>query len=318
MKVVAWVHLFPPHHNAGAEYMLAAMLRYLIGRGHDCTVYASRNRTSYSWSGIKVEHGLGRHVTEAIATADVAVTHLDLTKMSMQAARKTGTPLVHLVHNDRQLSFNNVTSDAAALVVYNSEWLAAAVDWSGPSMIVRPPVFVDDYTTDTTGDCVTLLNMTPAKGSTLFYDLAARCPDRQFLAVAGAYARQVIPGNRGSNVVVQANTPKVVEDVYARTRVLLMPSNYESWGRCAIEAACSGIPTIAHPTPGLLESLGDAGIFADRDDPDEWIGALEDLDDPDTYEHHGALARARAHELEGIARVDLLAFERALLDIAGK
>lgn len=318
MNVVAWVHLFPPQHNAGAEYMLSTILRFLIARGHDCTVYASRNRTRYEWAGITVEHGLGRHVTEAVKAADIAITHLDLTPMAMKASRASGTPLVHLIHNDRQLTHNRVTGDAAALVVPNSEWIEDAIAWPGRTLIVRPPVMLTDYETDSTGEFVTLLNLGPAKGSGLFYDLADRLPEREFLAVAGAYAAQTIPKHRPANVTMQANTPKVVEKVYARTRVLLMPSSYESWGRCAIEAACSGIPTIAHPTPGLLEALGPAGIFCDRDDPHEWIAELERLDDPDEYAAAGKAARARAEALDLVARDDLFAFEAALLDIAAE
>ena len=45
----------------------------------------------------------------------------------------------------------------------------------------------------------------------------------------------------------------------------------------AVEAAASGIPTIAHPTPGLQEALGDAGVFVDRDDIDGWETALKEL-----------------------------------------
>ncbi|MFI1769152.1 glycosyltransferase family 4 protein [Streptomyces sp. NPDC020800] len=60
------------------------------------------------------------------------------------------------------------------------------------------------------------------------------------------------------------------EHVYSRSRVMLMPSLYESWGRVAVEAFASGIPVIAHPTPGLVESLGEAGIFAYRDDLNAW------------------------------------------------
>ncbi|MFE4971343.1 glycosyltransferase [Kitasatospora sp. NPDC056651] len=51
------------------------------------------------------------------------------------------------------------------------------------------------------------------------------------------------------------------ERVYARSRVVLMPSSHESWGRVGVEAFASGIPVIAHPTPGLAECLGHAGIY---------------------------------------------------------
>src|SRR5678815_5651953 len=88
------------------------------------------------------------------------------------------------------------------------------------------------------------------------------------------------------------------EKVYARTRILLMPSAYETWGRVGVEAMCSGIPVIAHPTPGLTEALGDAGFFDDRDDVDAWAKTVRRLDDPAEYRKASRAAFKRAAELD--------------------
>ncbi|MFI7020964.1 glycosyltransferase [Streptomyces sp. NPDC050164] len=45
----------------------------------------------------------------------------------------------------------------------------------------------------------------------------------------------------------------------------------------AVEALASGIPVIAHPTPGLREALGDAGTFVDRADYRAWGNTIRDL-----------------------------------------
>jgi glycosyltransferase involved in cell wall biosynthesis len=92
--------------------------------------------------------------------------------------------------------------------------------------------------------------------------------------------------------------------VWARTRILLVPSAYESWGRVASEALCSGIPVIAHPTTGLIENLGDAGIFVDRRDTDGWIAALRRLQDPTAYETARGLALARSAEQQRMRVID--------------
>lgn len=78
-----------------------------------------------------------------------------------------------------------------------------------------------------------------------------------------------------------------------------MPSYYESWGRVAVEAMSLGIPVIAHPTPGLKESLGDAGLFANRDSIDQWVRLIDKLKtDPWFYGLKSAEGRVRARHLD--------------------
>jgi glycosyltransferase involved in cell wall biosynthesis len=57
----------------------------------------------------------------------------------------------------------------------------------------------------------------------------------------------------------------------------MVPSVHESCGMAAVEALASGIPVIAHPTPGLREALGDAGTFVDRPDVRGWVAAIREL-----------------------------------------
>ena len=161
---------------------------------------------------------------------------------------------------------------------------------------------------------MTMVNLTVSKGCEVFYELARRRRGDRFLGVLGAYGHQII--RQIPNVGIQQHTGNMRDDVYARTRVLLMPSDYESWGRVAVEAMCSGIPVIAHPTDGLRESLGDAGIFCDRDDVDAWQRELERLDDPREYAAASNLAARRSDELDRIARDDLAAWEEALEKVA--
>ena len=89
------------------------------------------------------------------------------------------------------------------------------------------------------------------------------------------------------------------EAVYSRTKVLLMPSSYESWGRAGVEALASGIPVVAHPTPGLCESLSEAGIFVDLHDVDGYEQVLRKLlSNPAEYRLAVKRAKARSAELD--------------------
>ena len=75
----------------------------------------------------------------------------------------------------------------------------------------------------------------------MFYALAERFPDQRFFAVEGSYGEQIIRTDL-PNVEWLRHVPghQMREQVYARTKVLLMPSVYESYGRTAVEAMVAG------------------------------------------------------------------------------
>jgi glycosyltransferase involved in cell wall biosynthesis len=306
LRVGAWVHLYPPDHCAGAEMMLHEILTGLQARGHEVSVVCDKTSVD-TFDGVPVASG--DHAAAALFDwADIIITHLDRTRDVIRRNRQrphgARKPLVHLVHNDKQLKYHGVRPPDAQLVVFNSEWLKNAVTWRGHSIVIPPPVHPDRYHVDRSAFAqhITLINLSEAKGAPLFWALAEMMPDRKFLGVRGGYGEQIVPDPIPPNVTILSHTPDI-NAVYGLTRILLMPSAYESWGRVGIEAAASGIPTIAHPTPGLRESLGDAGIFAHREFPVAWLAAIEALDDPARYRHASDTALARSAELDPTAHL---------------
>lgn len=300
VHVLAWVHGYPPTHNAGAEWALHELLQALAGEGHTVAVVQSRPHPG-EWEGVQVyaRPSSEQQMLRYARTADVVLTHLDHTPEAVRVARAVGVPVVHYVHNHRQLAYSGIAPSAADLVVFNSEWVARRVRWAGEWMVCTPIVPVVRYAI-TPGEHVTQVYLTASKGVATFYELARREPRRRFLGVMGSYGdqwKELIP-----NVVYQETTSSMRDDVYQRTRVLVMPSNYESWGRAGVEAMCSGIPVIAAPTEGLRESLGETGLYAERDDVEAWRRHLAELDDEDAWAARSAAARARAIHLEAQAR----------------
>lgn len=317
MRILALAHEWIPEHSAGAEVMLHGMLRALAARGHVVTLLLSRQTgPRYEIDGMRVLPGADDpSVRLAVDVADVVVTHLENTPRATLLAKWAGVPVVQVLHNTMGITRDWLVRDPVALAVHNSEWmLADYTAWCEAngralprSIVVRPPVEAAEYAT-TPGDRVTLINLRPdeehpdgtvlGKGAELFWELARRMPDVEFLGVKGAYGRQLVHDLPNVEVLDHIPHDQMRDKVYARTRVLLMPSSYESWGRTAVEAMCSGIPVVYHPTSGLREAVGRAGIPMGRGHIDGWESALRGLAKTWFYDDISAQARARAAELD--------------------
>ncbi len=314
LSIVARVHAMPPEHNAGAEHMLVSMLRPLVERGHDVQVWLSRYGKAhepYEYRGVRVVPLEARlDFATVVRRADVLVSHLECVPSTSALARGYGKPVVVVCHNTHTPTFRHMAAGGTALAVYNSLWMEREAELffaeypksvrPNSSLIVRPPVFAEEYRTKP-GKAVTLINCNAEKGGRVLEALARRMPDTEFLAVRGAYGEQILPDLPNVEVVEHVDGAEMRERVFARTRVLLMPSSYESWGRAGVEALASGIPVVAHPTPGLCESLGEAGVFVDRNDVDGYEAVLRKLAAPAEYRLAVKRARARSAKLDPAA-----------------
>lgn len=317
--------MYPPIHNAGGETTAHSAMRAMVNRGHEVRVICKphsdeKQFPDYELDGVKVFRVPDRDDQTWVRNfareyePDILITHLDLTPQAMQLSLDIKRPLAHMVHNSMQFGYHRVTPFKCQLAIFNSHWVAEAEKWAGPQIVVHPIVEPDRYRCEK-GTKITLVNPTPGKGADTFYALSKALPDYEFLTVKSVYGEQIAVPNISAhlhpNVETMEHTPDIRE-VLRKTKVLLMPSNYESFGRVGIEAACCGIPTIAHPTPGLKESLGDAGIFCDRDDIPSWKAVIERLyTDEVYYRKRSDLVLELANSLDPEGEFDRL--EEALL-----
>lgn len=351
MKFCVYLHLFPPEHNAGSETTVHAAMRAMIRRGHQVRVICDKSMTApYEVDGIQVLRPPRRNQQAWLQAearwGDLLLTHLDVTSQAMSLARTVNLPLAHFVHNGAQLDYWHVKERSwdgesewqasCRLVIFNSHWLAELAQWEGDQITIHPVVEPERYQVESTGEAVTLVNPTSGKGAAVFYDLARELPETPFLTAQGGYGIQVrCPQSatgryhdfydhsgaespcRGLRNVTHLKNDPDIRNVFRRTRVLLMPSDAESYGRAAVEACCAGIPVIAHPTEGLREALGDAAIFCDRNDVGAWRQQLERLlTDSDYYNRWQRRGLDLAASLTPEAEFDRL--ESALVETVRK
>jgi glycosyltransferase involved in cell wall biosynthesis len=307
VRILAMVAAYPPAAGVGSWLMTHSLLRALVARGHEADVVLSiAEGPPYVLDGVRVWPHTGKSDPfRFLSDADVIVTHMGDAGRATTLGQMCGVPVIQICHNTGSQTASSLRRGGASLMVFNSRQMAAHFgdQHHGRSIIVHPPVDLAEYAT-TPGECITLINLSADKGADVFYRLAERFPDQRFLGVKGGYGKQVI--EQAPNVEILDHVPadRMRDEVYARTRILLMPSAHESWGRTGIEAACSGIPVIAHPTEGLRESLGEAGTFADRGDLDTWETALKLLLDKRRWNGASRRAKKRAAELDPAADLE--------------
>lgn len=273
--------------------MLQHMLTPLVHRGHDVEVWAIHSDDTLDTvvDGVRVRGGMrdARSVTPDVIVAHHGPGVRYSTYVSRMHPRAA---VVVIVHNDRFDTADVMGADVD-LRVFNTRWIADGMDdGEHPCMVVHPPLVPELHYVPSVGDAVTLVNLQDNKGVGVFAELIRTMPDTPFLGVFGTHGVQEV--HTGKNVSY-LDTQLDMRAVWRRTGVLLAPSAYESYGMVAAEACVSGIPVVAHPTPGLVECLGAAGIFVDRADVDAYRQAVKWLtNDRDAYMSAslGAFARA--------------------------
>lgn len=297
MKILFYIHGYPPTHNAGAEWMAYDICEFLKQR-HDIRVLTNKPVPGYQRGVEIVQHDLITLKQEFI-NADIVLTHLDFTAKAHNICR------VLMKHNLYAIVHNTFTNDMMEKrhgqfnIIYNSNY-TATLELQQRSTICRPPLVPERYNhMDKTGEnAITLVNCWPDKGGYVLVELAKLMPDRKFIGVIGGYGDQV----RGNlpNLEYVVNGPNMAE-IYARTSVLIQPSKYESYGKAACEAMSCGIPVVCTDTPGLKEALSYAGIYVPRDAM-AYKEAIENID----MELQLPLLKQRTAELVAQTQTDLV------------
>ena len=302
MNVVFFVHAWAGTHNSGAEWTVQHYAKFLHQKGCNIEVILPENQIypdGEKFAFLKFITGYySNDFFLALQNADVIFTHLDSTGIAINWSRHYKKHLVFLSHNDhdyrivraRQLNIS---------VVYNNkanQKNVAGGPYPNPTIVCKPPIFPDDVKYNRKhGQNVTLINCNENKGGKILVELAKRLPKIKFLGVLGSYGEQIIDDTY-KNLKYVPQTPDV-HLVYGKSNIVLMPSDYESYGRVALEAAINRLPVICTPTDGLKECLGAAGLYFDREDIEGMAKKIEELmSDEILYDFHQNIMRNLAEE----------------------
>jgi glycosyltransferase involved in cell wall biosynthesis len=319
--------MYPPHHNAGAELYLHNMAKYLISQGHKVRVLLHESESHgikkvYIHEDVEV-YPRGRNLEEHFIWADRVITHLGWASWTVGVARIFRKPVYFVAHNTHYYSCVS-ESEKPVNIIYNCQAAKDILKYPQPNIVLPPPVDYRKFDTAINpekNEYITQINLNENKGGHIFWEIARAMPDKKLLAVKGAYDAQIVESLPNVEVIDQTSN---ILDVYRRTRLLLVPSEYESWGMVATEAMCNGIPVICTPTFGLKENCGDAGIYIgtapvipegipkslpkvlDRGDIGAWVREIRKMDAKKHYLHRSKLCRDRSRALDPLPKYESL------------
>jgi len=293
VHVLILAHTWVPVTGAGAETCTHALAKALVDAGHRVEVCCTEPypvTSSYVVDGVEVHHTDGPQTVfswfgKPSNTPNVVITYLHSAIRAASLCRTYRIPLVHICHNEQEWTVNSLRRGPADLVIYNTEFVRASIEAAllasnhpvpTRAEAIHPPVDVERFAGEP-GGCITHVNLADIKGPHVFWEMARRFPDQQFLGVCGGYSDQQIMDLPNVDVIAHVPPDEMAERVYARTKILLHPSRYESYGMVAVEASCRGIPVLASTAPGLQEALAEGGTFLDIDDLDGFEAAIRKL-----------------------------------------
>lgn len=311
MSVVALSHGYPPLWNMGGEVALHRAMTAIRSNKYVLTA----TQKPYEFEGVGVRQidtpnvldvaadpkPISRQLIELGATSVIGQNELSMA--AVLAADIIGVPSVVNVHTPPKYGGGIKSAMRAAdFAVYNTQ--TAATEWGEPkALVLHPPISAIPNKISNKGDAYTLLSSLKNKGVETVIELAKRYPDKRFIIV-----RSPAEPTHGL-----ANVEEVVEDIpnielhprvapedvhkyFKQTRILLVPSRYETYGMSAIEAAGYGIPCVHVDTPHVREGIGEAAVLVPPLNVEATASGIDKIEA--SYTYYSEMARSRAEWLQ--------------------
>jgi hypothetical protein len=314
MTLTAFLHGYPPLWSMGGEMASHRTLRAVPG-----SVVFTTTLEDYQLDGVSVMPMTGVSVQcikddARSVGASVLFAHSLLSDETIRAAWQMRLPSILAVHAPPHYAKDLRRAWSSAKVrLYNTE--TARHNWRDPKgWILHPPVGEPSAMLEGPRNALTLTSSLVNKGAARVLTLAKRRWDQRFIIVESpAHPTHGDPAfweqaEKLDNVEVWPRLhPDEMNRLWAETRVLLVPSRYETYGMAAVEAAWYGIPSVHVDTPHVREGIGVAARLIKTTKLDELDHALTeveleyDLWSERAYSRVGMLAWREVEELEWFA-----------------
>ncbi|NBW18763.1 MAG: hypothetical protein EBR82_63395, partial [Caulobacteraceae bacterium] len=144
MNLLNSIHLYPPKHVCGAEFMAHWINKDVKKRGGDVRVLLHQAR-HYQISSVYVYDDIdvfppGEYVAERLFQwSDAVLTHLDYTDWTIGMGAVMRKPVFHAIHNTH-IYQKIVLADKPQFIIYNSEWAKQELGYKHDSIVLHPPV----------------------------------------------------------------------------------------------------------------------------------------------------------------------------------
>lgn len=321
MSTVAISHGYPPLWNMGGEVSLHRTIKVVGGDKYALT----NTPEEYTFDGVKVRKIDAYNVLDVRTdpapitkqlselNAKVVIAQNELSLVAVRASSNIGAISIVSVHTP-PIYGRNIAQGLyyADYGIYNTR--TSAIQWGEPNaMVIHPPISPLPEERYTDGDAYTVLSSLRNKGVEIVLELAKIYKDKRFIIVHSpaehthgiANLEEIV--SKLPNVELHPRvSPDEVKKYYKQTRILLVPSRYETYGMSAIEAAGYGIPTIHVDTPHVREGIGEAAFLVRPLNLNDTARGIDTIEQ--NYEMYSTNARERAEWLDARQKEELERF----------
>lgn len=308
IKILCYLKLYALKNKSGGELYLHYLLKQIKERYNEkveIKVLLPENEEikHFVYDGIDIYETNEINSLDYIKHCDVLITQLDFAPQSLEIGLKLNKKCILILHCHLS-EYDKFIYNDKVLKIINSKNIYNLIKKENKNreinnyFIIYP--FTDFYKYNKhcmeikDREYITLVNPQRIKGGDVFLQLIKKFPNKKFLLVEGGYYPHLQELHRFKNLPnchLVKNTDNMIDDVYNKSKIVLMPSRWDTWGMVASESRAMGIPCICNKNcEGLVENMGKVNLYgitpnedANENNIDSYINLINLLDHKETY-----------------------------------